>query len=498
MQSESFSTFLETFKAKLHCAFYRLGNVDQFSLERGIPSPVMQEIMSCNPLAVGIPKEYGGRGGHIDENLALVAAASYESLALSLTFGINWALFLQPVAKYGHKEIKPFIFKRFLEDKSMGGLMITEPEHGTSALSMQTSFVENGKYYNVQGIKHWGGLTGWADFWLVAARQQGDDGKLKRDVNFFVCDASKTDQKIIVEEVYDNLGLYLIPYGLNKIDIKVPKVQKLEPQSTGIKMMLDTLYRSRMQFPGMAVGFIKRMLDEALKSSKGRFVSGKNLLNFDQVQQRLAYLQAAFTICSAMCAYTSKHANIKNDLSLKMIEANAIKSVVTDLMQKVSQSALQLLGAKGYRLSHIVGRATMDSRPFQIFEGSNDVLYIQTAESILKLMKQSKEKNLFQFLKNYSLTAQAAEKFRETLNFSIDLQLPQRKLTELGRVLGRVICMEMVFDLKKLRFRKDLITDALIMLEQEITNLVGTYRFANTTKVIVDYEENSSWMNWGE
>ena len=497
MQPELFSTFLEGFKTKLHHAFYVVSNVNQFSLERGIPPAVMQEIMSCNPLSVGIPKEYGGRGGHIDESLALLAAASYESLALSLTFGINWALFLQPVAKYGNEEIKPSIFRRFLEDKSMGGLMITEPEHGTSALSMQTSFVENGKYYNVQGIKHWGGLTGWADFWLVAARQQGNDGKLKRDINFFVCDVSKPAERIIVEEVYDNLGLYIIPYGLNKVNVKVPKIQKLEPQSTGIKMMLDTLYRSRMQFPGMAMGFIKRMLDEALKNSKERFVSGKNLLNFDQVQQRLAHLQAAFTICSAMCAYTSKHANIKNNLLLKGIEANAIKSVVTDLMQEVSQSTLQLLGAKGYRLSHIAGRATIDSRPFQIFEGPNDILYIQTSEAILKLMKQAKEKNLFQFLKNYSLTAQVAEKFKETLNFNVDLQIPQRKLTELGRVLGRIICMEMVFNLKKLCFRKDLITGALTMLEQEITNLVGTYRFANSTKVIVEYEENSSWMNLG-
>ena len=112
-------------------------------------------------------------------------------------------------------------------------------------------------------------------------------------------------------------------------------------------------------------------------------------------------------------------------------------------------------------------------------------------------MKQAKEKNLFEFLKNYPLTTQVAEKLKETLNFNIDLQLSQRKLTELGRVLGRVICMEMVFDLEKLRFRSDLITGALTMLEQEITNLVGTYKFANGTRVVVEYEENSSWMNVG-
>ena len=37
------------------------------------------------------------------------------------------------------------------------------------------------------------------------------------------------------------------------------------------------------------------------------------------------------------------------------VEANAIKTVLTDYMQKASQSLLQLTGAKGYRLDHIAG-----------------------------------------------------------------------------------------------------------------------------------------------
>lgn len=47
----------------------------------------------------------------------------------------------------------------------------------------------------------------------------------------------------------------MIPYGLNKIDIKVPQQNKLIPESTGLKMMLDILHRSRLQFPGMGMGF---------------------------------------------------------------------------------------------------------------------------------------------------------------------------------------------------------------------------------------------------
>jgi alkylation response protein AidB-like acyl-CoA dehydrogenase len=42
-------------------------------------------------------------------------------------------------------------------------------------------------------------------------------------------------------------------------------------------MLLDMLHRSRFQFPGMGMGFIKRMLDEAITHTKSRLVGNKSL-----------------------------------------------------------------------------------------------------------------------------------------------------------------------------------------------------------------------------
>ena len=372
-----FEIFLSRYRGMLRDLFRVRSDIDKLSLKRSLPPFVMQEIRSHDPLSVFIPACYGGRGGHVHEGLAVLAASGYESLALSLTFGINSALFLQPVTKYAQDSIKAPVFQRILGDKHMGGLMITEPGHGTDALNMQTSFREKDDHYHLRGIKHWGGLTGLADFWLLTARERGGDGNLKRDIDFFLCDVSAPGQAIEVEEYFNNLGLYHIPYGRNRIDVEIPKAQRLESHTTGIKMMVDVLHRSRLQFSGVGMGFLQRMLDEGLEHCKKRFIGGRSLFSYDQVQRRLARLQASFTVCSAMCAYASDRANLKHDLSRGGLEANATKSVVTDLMQEASQSLLQLVGAKGYRLDHIAGRATVDSRPFQIFEGSNDVLYQQ-------------------------------------------------------------------------------------------------------------------------
>lgn len=490
-----FSEFLADFKNKLEHVFHVRANIDQLSLQRGLPPFVLRDIMSTNPLAVCIPKQFGGRGGRIDESLAILSAASYESLALSLTFGINWALFLQPVSKYAQAEAKTRVFKRFLQDKTMGGLMITEPDYGSDALSMQSSFTEHDTHYHLEGTKHWAGLTGWADFWLLTARQQSGD-KLKRDIDFFIADMSDPEQVVQVEELYPNLGLYAIPYGRNHINVNIPKVQRLEPHSSGLKMMLDILHRSRFQFPGMGMGFLKRMLDEGIGHCKERLVGGRSLFQYDQVQERLTRLQAYFTICSAMCAYSSEHASTEFDLSLRGIEANSIKSVVTDLMQSASQSLVQLLGAQGYRLDNIAGRGTVDSRPFQIFEGSNDMLYAQISEAVLKLMKRAKETNLLTFLRSNALTAQAADYCKELLDFQVDERMPQRNLVDLGRILGRLVSAELVINLGHKGFRSDLIDNSLLVLKQEVASLLTTYQSAHPEKVVEDYEADSAWLNF--
>ena len=319
---------------------------------------------------------------------------------------------------------------------------------------------------------------------------------MQRDLDFFVVDVNKAGQKIVVEEVFENLGLYAIPYGRNRIDVKVPEINRLQPQSTGVKMMLDLLHRSRMQFPGMAMGFIQRMLDEAIKHCTNRLVGGKSLLTYDQVQHRLAKLQASYTICSAMCVNSTEKVSFDKDMYKYDIEANSVKTVITDLMQEAAQSVLQLIGAKAYKLNHIVGRGIVDTRPFQIFEGSNDILYAQISEGILKLMKRSKESNLYQFLKDYDLTHEAADYVKSLMNFKLDMQIPQRKLVELGKVVSRIISINQVLNLAHKGYRIDLIEGGIAMLQQDISKLMAGFTFKNNSVLAEGYQENSEWLKF--
>ena len=488
----NFSNYINQYQSELRNVLNTHKEIETHNHIQGISPYLLRKVHGLTPLSVFIPKEYGGWGGNPKECLTLLETASYESIAVGLMFGINGALFIDPVSKFASNSVKPEIFRRFIEDKAMGGLMITEPDFGTDALSMQTAYKDSQNGYSIKGSKHWGGLTGLADFWVVTARKQKGDGKLARDIDMFICDMNDKDQRIEVAEFYQKLGLYLIPYGRNEIDIEVPANHRLKPESMGIMMMMDSLHRSRLRLSGIGLGFIKRILDEAISHTRERFIGGKNLLQFDQVQHRLSEIQTFFTLTSGLCHFASLNTSLKTNLSRLGLQANAMKAILTDMMQEASQSLMQLVGAKGFRRDHFAGRAIVDCRPFQIFEGSNDVMYSQVSDMLLKEMAKIKEMNLFKFLKSYKDAELAAPEFKDSINISVD-NLSQRQKVILGKVISHILALNHSLKMGNTGFSTELINQAVQMTKHRVASFIAGLTTNTTMGVFDEYQLGADW-----
>jgi alkylation response protein AidB-like acyl-CoA dehydrogenase len=488
-------TFLARFRDSVRSVTGSRIDLEQMSLRRGVPPFALREMLSTDPLSVFIPAEHGGPGFPASAGLAAMEVAAYEHLPLSLLLAINGLLFLQPVARYARPEVQGPIFQRFLRDRHLAGLMLTEPGHGSDVLNMQTGYTVNADgSYHLTGTKHWAGLTGWADLWLLTARRRDADGTPTGAPDFFICDANRSGQRVVVEEYFENLGLYMIPYGRNRIDVVVPPENRLERETSGMRMLLDMLHRSRLHFSGMAAGFVRRILDEALEHCRERHVGGASLLSYDQVKHRVARLEAAVTACNAMCLHASRTAGVEHDLSRDGLLPNSIKTVCTDMMQESAQSLLQLVGAKGYRLDHFAGRAVVDSRPYQIFEGSNDILYEQIGESTISKMTRAGERNLLRYLGTNPATARAADRFHGVLDVDLAIDIAQRKAVALGGVVSRVVVMELTIALGERGFRGDLIDTCLHVLREDVEQRMAIYRVAGHPLPAEDYG-TSGWLS---
>lgn len=427
----------------------------------------LREVREPRPLSVTVPEKYGGNGVSTKKFLKLADITGYESLPFALLFGINGALFLQPLIKHATESTKQEILPAFLEEKRLGGLMITEPDYGTDALNMTTGFTQSNGHYHVSGIKHWGGLTGWADHWIVAARNDKGDGSLGRDISLFLCDKAE----INVTQLYSNLGLSVLPYGRNEIDADPSTARRLEAESSGLRMMQDFFHRSRLQFPGMATGYLRRVRDEAHEHCRNRIVGGSELTDYEHVRRQLRDLEAAHTISSAMCLYTSENVRIDEDVSGEIIPANSIKAFVTDLMQGAADSYLQLAGANGYRSDHLAGQSYVDTRPFQIFEGPNDVLYDQVGKKVLDLAKKKSWENFLDFVENSERINELPDELHPMVDFPIDGDFAQSQRVNLGRLVARLLALNMVGTMSERGYAPERIQRTESYLEAEVRAL---------------------------
>lgn len=486
--------FLDNFATTLDRVYHERIDADLMESSRGVTPFVMRDVMAAEPVRAFIPGRFGGYGDTPAAGQAMLDLASYHSMSLGLTLGINGALFVQPVAKYADEQVAARVLSRIGSGAAMGGLMITEPDFGTDALSMRTSWCEENGRYRIRGTKHWAGLTGSADYWLMMARPMNDSGDLSQGIDLFICEQDDPQQRIEVIEYYKSLGLYGIPYGKNKVDVSVPAEHRLNGGRGGLRMMLDTLHRSRVQFPAMSVGFVRRMVDEAIEHCHTRVAGGKRLVEHDQVRCRLARMQGQLTAISAFSLYAAEHAHLDNDLSRVGREANAIKSICTDYMHDAAQSLLQLVGAKGYRHDHIAGRAIVDSRPFQIFEGSNDVLYAQVGTKVLETMRKKGLSNLGEYLRNDPATGRAADELGSKLDVMVCDRPVQRRLVEVGAVFARVFALDAVLELGSRGFATDHIAAAVGMLREDVGRWLTDLRTKLAPEVSPDSIGYAAWM----
>jgi alkylation response protein AidB-like acyl-CoA dehydrogenase len=355
-----------------------LGAADQYT---PYSENILHEFLELGPLHYFIPLSIGGRFEGSKSYLRIVETTSYYSVPLGLTLGITGTLFLLPILKYADPILQNKLISEFLHGPALGGIMITEPTGGTDIFGLQTSVSSGQGTMALRGTKCWGGLTGKAEHWLVAARNiQGD--RLTRNLKVLYVPLSSPG--VAVNTYFDTLGLQPITYGETQFsDVAVPDAHNLTPRGTSaLRVLYDTLFRSRMGIPAIASGLCKRLADEVATRASGRVVFGQPIAKFDQVQFRLSTIRSLSQINHCLWRFTADWMDQHDDVSGDYILVNAIKVVSSESMAEASDSAMQIFASAGYKRNHLVGRAYVDSRPFQIFEGSNDVLHDNTFEVV--------------------------------------------------------------------------------------------------------------------
>ena len=416
-------------------------NVARLCRPQGFDDAIFADLHGVELYRMFIPAAYGGC--YQNESTALAAARliSYHSVELGLAVGLTASLFLMPLGRHGSQELQAVVFPDFLKRGCVAGMLATEPGFGTDMTGIQTCFeLQEDGNYRIRGLKHWQGLSGRAEYWLLMARQRKPGREeLTRDIDFFVLDVPM--KGFDFEEKYPSTGLVGIPYGRTRIDVTVPPLRKVSGAKSNLRGFYDIMHRCRTCVTSLAAGMCDRLAEEIDIYVEKRNVFGKPLSQYDQARYRVKEIQACAVVCDWLARYAGDRLEQDQSGLFDGFFANAVKALSTDLMQSAAYSAVQLRGGEGYRRDTYIGRSFVDCRPFQIFEGSNDVLYDALASQYIGEVRKHGWESVEGLFTSRALPQPAAEDFSELMAWDNPIMHNQVARVAFGRQLALLVAM---------------------------------------------------------
>ena len=278
-------------------------------------------------------------------------------------FGVHSFLAMQTIGMLGSEEQKRRWLPPMARMEKIGAFALTEPDHGSDSVALETSARRDGDSYVINGAKKWIGNGTIADVVVVWARDV-EDGQVK---GFLVekgtpgYHASKIEHKVPLRAVWQ------AEIALD--EMRVPAENKL-PGANTFKDTAKILVGTRLSCAWGALGSAVGGFDAALSYAKGRKQFGKPLAGHQIIQQRLVKMLADVTAMQLYCLQMTRLAE-QNRLGDTL--AGLGKFHNTTRARAVLAEARDLLGGNGILLDYQVIKHMVDLEAIHTFEGTETI-----------------------------------------------------------------------------------------------------------------------------
>ena len=349
--------------------------IKKYDLKGDCPSSLFEPAIKIGLHMLEIPREYGGAGlSYEDSALVFEKLAEYDAgYALTL---ITSFVALRCVMLAGTEE-QAQRFADVIRPGRFAAFTMSEADAGSDAGSVKATAVRQGNEYILNGNKAFATNGGIADIFIGIFRTSNNGN---HGLSAFMID--KNTPGIWVGRHEDKMGLRLsntVPLGFK--NVHVPAENLIGQEGRGINIALNSLNLSRAYVSTLTVGVMQRALNEAAKYANQREQFNQPISQFESVQNMLANMATAVETARLLVNNTMKM--MDKDLSVRQ-EGAMTKLYVTDVAQKVTSDAVQILGGYGYTRAYPVEKLMRDVKGFQILEGTNEIQRMTIAREVSK------------------------------------------------------------------------------------------------------------------
>src|ERR671911_1450270 len=281
---------------------------------------------------------------------------------LTTFFAVHSGVAMTSIATLGSEEQKRRWLPPMARMEKIGAFALTEPDHGSDAVALETTARRDGDHWVLDGAKRWIGNASFADLVIVWARD--DDGKVG---GFVVEKGTPGYAASVMSGKTAKRAVWQAEITLD--GVRVPAGSRLA-NSRGFGDTARVLTATRSGVAWEAAGHALAAYEAALAYVREREQFGTPLASFQLVQYRLAKMLAEVTtmqlLCLRLAQLTESGQMTAGMASLaKMHNAARARQVVAD--------ARDVLGGNGILLENHVARHHADMEAVYTYEGTDAI-----------------------------------------------------------------------------------------------------------------------------
>lgn len=251
---------------------------------------IFKEFGEMGLLGSTIPEEYGGADlGYVAYGLIAREVERVDSGYRSM-MSVQSSLVIYPIYAYGTEEQRQKYLPGLIDGSLIGCFGLTEPDAGSDPGGMLTRAKKTENGYVLNGTKMWISNSPIADVFVVWAKSEAHDGKIKG----FVLD--KGMKGLSAPKVGGKLSLRASITGEIVMDNVEVGEDALLPHVEGLKGPFGCLNRARYGISWGAMGAAEACWHAANRYGMERKQFGKPLAQMQLFQMKLANMQTDITL----------------------------------------------------------------------------------------------------------------------------------------------------------------------------------------------------------
>lgn len=345
--------------------------------ESKFPKSVFDAAHAIGLVNPTLPAEYGGSGlSDLDSSLVTEELA-YGCSGIQTSLTAN-TLGLTPIKLAGTEAQKKKYFGWLVSEPVMVSYATSEPSMGSDVAAMQCRASKDSQGgWVLNGTKQWITNGSLASFYIVFATV--DPALKHKGIGAFIVEQSQSGVKPGRHE--DKLGQRASDTAQVVLDeVHIPAAQVLAVPGEGFKLAMETFNQTRPDIGAIAVGIMRRCLDECLAYARERKAFGVPIAQHQLVQAMLADMKIRIEATKLLVrkGAWSLDRGVRDPMT-----SSCAKAFGADAAMQSAIDAVQIFGGYGYVKDYPVEKLMRDAKILQIYEGTAQVQRLVIARQLI-------------------------------------------------------------------------------------------------------------------